>query len=268
MTVTGKYLTIEQLNIFFSDIATMLLEYFDTEYMKDTVIVLGSYIKFSAPELKKMYPGKKLIIYQLEQLIKIPGDTWHNTDRTIKNLIGADEIWDYDQLNIKFLEIYHNICVDRYIPMRYTKSLDKGMEYSGKEDIDLLFYGQLFGRRLRIVQKLEQSIYDKVKFVTLFGIQGEQLDEYIGRSKVVLNLHAFEPYHRQEQSRIFYLLINGKCVLSEESQLNNYGNMITECTENNMVEKLEYLLTAGNYMELGRKAREKFKNVPYEIQYE
>jgi len=267
-TIEGKYIIINELNTFFSDITVMLLEHFDTAYLKDTVIVLGSYIKFSAPELKKMYPGKKLIIYQLEQLIKIPGDTWHNTEHTIKNLIGADEIWDYDQLNIKFLEIYCNICVDRYVPMRYTESLDRGMEYTGKEDIDLLFYGQLYGRRLRIIQGLEQSIYGKVKFVTLFGMQGKQLDEYIRRSKVVLNLHAFEPYHRQEQSRIFYLLTNGRCVLSEESQLNNYGVIISEFNEKNMVDKLNFLLTNGRYIEFGKRAKEKFMSFEYETMEE
>jgi len=267
-TIEGKYLTINEYNIFFSDISKMLLEHFDNKYMKDTVIVLGSYIKFSAPELKKMYPGKKLIIYQLEQLIKIPGDTWHNTDQTIKNLIGADEIWDYDQLNIKFLEIYHNICVDRYVPMRYTKSLDRGMSYNNKEDIDLLFYGQLFGRRLRIVQKLEQRIYGKINFVTLFGIHGEQLDEYIRRSKIVLNLHAFEPYHRQEQSRIFYLLNNGRCILSEKSQLNNFKDIIVECDENTIVSKLEYLLSNNKYIEYGERGKEKFKNLKYELMEE
>jgi len=265
MKIEGKYITIEQHNDCFSDISTMILNHFDTEYLKDSVIILGSYIKQSAYELKKLYPNKKLIIYQLEQLIRVPGDTWHNTDRTIKNLIGADEIWEYDELNVKFLDNFCGIQVDRLVPMRYTKVLDRGMEYNGKEDIDLLFYGQLYGRRLRIVQKLEQSLYGKVKFVSLFGITGDELDEYIERSKVVLNLHAFEPYHRQEQSRIFYLLTNGKCVLSETSQLNHYKDMIVECNENTIASKLLYLLSNNKYIEYGKRGKEKFMKVEYEL---
>ena len=256
--IAGEYITIEEYNIYFASVTDMLLEHFDTPEYKDTVIILGSYIKYPATMFKSKYPNKKIIVYQLEQMIKVPGDTWCNTQRTIQNLIGADEIWDYDELNIKFLEEYHNIVVDRLIPLRYVKSLDRNMKV-GNEDIDLLFYGQLYGRRLRIIQKLEQCIYGKVNLVCLFGITGEELDKYIERSKIVLNIHAFEPYHRQEQQRIFYLLINGKCVLSEESQLNHFGEMITEFKESNMVGKINYILENDRYRKFGLDAREKFK---------
>lgn len=257
-TVVGKYIVVDELNDYFSSVTSMLLEHFDIPEYENTVIILGSYIKYPIAMLRSKYPGKRVIVYQLEQMIKVPGDTWCNTKRAIQNLIGADEIWDYDALNIKFLENYHNIVVDRLVPLRYVKSLDRNMKV-GKENIDVLFYGQLYGRRLRMIQKLEQCIYGKINLVCLFGITGKELDTYIRRSKIILNIHAFEPYHRQEQQRIFYLLINGKCVLSEVSQLNNFRDMIVEFNESNLVDKLNYLLENNRYREFGLKAREKFK---------
>lgn len=257
-TVEGKYITIEEYNIYFSSVTTMLLEYFDTPIYQDTVIILGSYIKYPMLFLRFKYPKKRIIVYQLEQMIKVPGDTWCNTECAIQNLKGADELWDYDELNVKFLKNYHGITVDKIVPLRYVKSLDKNMKV-GNENIDILFYGQLYGRRLRIIQKLEQCIYGRINLVCLFGITEEELDKYIERSKVILNIHAFEPYHRQEQQRIFYLLINGKCVLSEVSQLNHFGEMIVEFNKNNLVEKLEYLLENDRYREFGLQAKEKFK---------
>jgi hypothetical protein len=61
-----------------------------------------------------------------------------------------------------------------------------------------------------------------------YGLDFDALDEYISRSKIILNLHMSEPYNRQEQIRMFYPLINGKCIISEKSQYNYYGDMIFE----------------------------------------
>jgi hypothetical protein len=55
-----------------------------------------------------------------------------------------------------------------------------------------------------------------------------QLDEYISRSKIVLNIHHAEDLQQQEQTRIFYLLSNGKEVVSTKSKYNIYGDLISE----------------------------------------
>ena len=58
------------------------------------------------------------------------------------------------------------------------------------------------------VYSSKQPFYNKIKFMFVYGVEGAELDEYIDRSKIILNIHAFGPYARQEQPRIFYLLIN------------------------------------------------------------
>jgi hypothetical protein len=86
------------------------------------------------------------------------------------------------------------------------------------------------------------------------------LDYFIRRSKVILNLHAFEPWNRQEQPRIFYALINGKYVLSEVSQINYFGDYIQQFSlPKDLVSKSVNIISKGKYRELGERAREWFK---------
>jgi hypothetical protein len=62
----------------------------------------------------------------------------------------------------------------------------------------------------------------------LTNIFHSQLDEYISRSKIVINIHHAENLQQQEQTRIFYLLSNGKEIVSTKSRYNIYGDLIAE----------------------------------------
>lgn len=259
-TIVGKNILIDEYNIYFNPITEFLLQHHDTEENKDSVIIIGSYNFHNVEFFRDKYPNKKIIIYQLEHMVG--GGYWRGTDSLIDNIIGADEIWDFDLLNIEYLRIYRNVKVDKHVPLLYTNSLDRNFSDS-KKDIDLLFFGYMSPRRYEYLQILQTHFYNKIKFMFLYGMSEEEQDYYIERSKIILNIHAFGPYARQEQPRIFYLLINGKCVLSEETQLNYYGDMIVEFNKNNFILNIDYLLNNDYYIKIGNNGKDKFKNCDF-----
>jgi hypothetical protein len=243
--VSGKYLKVHERNIYFSHVTTMLMYYHDHPRFENTVIILGDYITYPISYFRSLYPGCKIIVYQLEQLVG--GSNWHPIDKTIANMVGADELWDYDVYNAAFLK-WRGIVIDQLRPMRYTPTLHYNLE-SVEPDIDILFYGYANPKRAQYLDMIQKYLYGRGNFVHVFGIFGQELDKLIQRSKVILNLHAFDPFHRQEQVRIFYPLINGKCVLSEKSQGNWFGTMIVEFTEQTLVPSIEQCLK--NWKETG-----------------
>jgi hypothetical protein len=66
-------------------------------------------------------------------------------------------------------------------------------------------------RRVRVLNDLEAS---GLIVKRLFGVYGSERDRYIARSKVVLNMHFYDP-GVFEMARVSYLLTNSKCVVSE-----------------------------------------------------
>jgi hypothetical protein len=231
-SVDGKHISVYQLNDFFTHVTEMLLEHFDTEDRKGTVFVLGGYVLEPVAKLRERFPGKKLIAYQLEQMMGL--GNWHQTSTLIENLMGYDEVWDYDPLNVHFLG-ERGIKVDRFVPLLHTRSLERVIS-SHDPKIDVLFYGIMNERRWRILNRVQLSCYNELRLVWVYG--EDEMDRYISDSKVILNIHAFEPWNRQEQVRMFYPVINGKTVVSEPSQHNQMSGLIIESGLNDMVETL------------------------------
>lgn len=253
--IKGKYVTIHQLNDFFGHVSAMLLEHFDTPEYADVVFSVGTYIHTSVFKLKEQFPNKKIIVYQLEQLMGL--STWQSVPLIVSNINGADEIWDYDYLNVHFLENNCGIKVNRLMPLLYTSSLEKIISKDNPE-IDVLFYGFLNERRFKIFQKLQGQLYGRIKLAWIYG--SFDLDTHIANSKVILNLHAAEPWNRQEQVRMFYPLINGKTNISEISQRNNMPDEIIECEIDSLAKILLETCSTDSWKIFGEQAKEKFKN--------
>jgi hypothetical protein len=239
----------------FGNVAQMLLEHFDTPEHADTTFILGDNIFHPVDHFRALYPGHKLVIYQLEQMVG--SVTWHPVQGIIEHLRGADEIWDYDPLNVKYLSWY-GVTVDRVVPMRYTNALRR-ITLNPDPAVDVLFYGYLNERRFRIVRQLQQALYNRVTLMWLTGFPEPELDRYIADARIVLNLHAFEPWHRQEQTRIFYPLINGRLVVSETSEYNAFGNCIVEADEANLAETLLHWLADNRWRDEGLAASERYR---------
>jgi hypothetical protein len=254
--LVGSYIRIHQSRaIGFDHVSTMLLEHFDCPEHAGKTFILGDYVYHPVNHFRQLYPDSRIVIYQLEQMVG--SKTWHPVSRTIDHIRGADEIWDLDRLNVTYLG-WHQVAVDRVVPMLYTKSLRR-VTLQPDPTIDVLFYGYLNDRRYRIIRQLEQRLYNRIKLMWLYGVHGEVLDQYIGDCRIILNLHAFEPWHRQEQVRIFYPLINGRLVVSETSELSSFDDCIVETDSENLADTLLYWLSEDRWRDHGLVASERFR---------
>jgi hypothetical protein len=250
--INGNFIQIHSVNIFYDHVEQMLLEHFDNEKYKDCVFLLGTYCREAVSKTKLLYPKKRIITYQLEQLMG--GSNWHNIENTIKNLKSAEEIWDYDSLNVSYLK-YFNIKVNKIVPMLYTQSL-KRVPKNENPFFDVLFYGFMNQRRFNIFNKIQSELYSQIKLNWVYG--STDIDKYIADSKIILNLHAFDPYNRQEQTRMFYPVINGKTVISEQSQYNNMQGCIIETSLDNLSKTLLLASTTSIWKDFGIQAEKNF----------
>ncbi|KAF1071544.1 hypothetical protein [Variovorax sp.] len=149
-------------------------------------------------------PPRRAILFNLEQLS--PGSPWWS-ERYL-DLLRRRPVWDYSARNVALLrsmgiaatlcEVGHADALRRIVP-RETP------------DIDVLFYGSVNDRRRDALRALEDA---GLRVVALFGVYGAARDDYIARSRIVLNLHHYEG-RLFEVVRVSYLLANGCCVVSE-----------------------------------------------------
>lgn len=246
----------------FGDVATMLKSLYENNpKYSDCVIWLGYNLR-KIFHLKTQYPNKKIIIFQMEQLFQ--GSPYDN--RLIHdNLNQADAIWDYDEENVKWLK--ENLNIDAvFHPLVYVDELNNIPQKSYDEhDIDVLFYGFPNQRRFNIIENFCKELWrTNISVVTLYNCYGEQLNDFISRSKIILNIHFFEE-SRQEQARLFYLIINGKCVLSEESPKNYLGECLNEEPIKMLSKKCQYLITSGRWWQQAQSNSTKFKEMSLEI---
>lgn len=118
-------------------------------------------------------------------------------------------VWDYSEANIAELK---KLGIERAVhcPVGYVPSMET-IAPTAEEDIDVLFYGSVAGPRREILDALDAA---KLNVVRLFGVYDKARDEYIARSKVVLNLHYY-PHGIFEIFRVSHLLANKKCVVTE-----------------------------------------------------
>ena len=82
----------------------------------------------------------------------------------------------------------------------------------------------------------------------------------IARSKIILDLrtHANEN-EDQKHARIFYALINNKCVVSQKMNENFYGDLIV-CTED-LLHTIAILLHSGDWKEIATRASEGYREL-------
>lgn len=252
--LTGLPINICICNSLFNDVAEMLKFGFH-ELHHDAVlssklicfdrlnIILGAH---EINNYETIPPGS--IIINLEQL---------NSSRLISDgylkALAQFEVWDYSLKNIEFLRKYGINA--KYLKFGYCPTL-KRLEVKEKT-IDILFYGAINDRRAYILNQLVKLGY---RVVVIDGVKksayGRELDEYISRSRLVLNLHFYQD-KIFEVVRVSYLMINGKAVVSEidsDTEIENdlllgirgvsYSNLVDECV--NLLNSPEKLITLEN----------------------
>ena len=150
-------------------------------------------------------PPKNPIFYSLEQL----GDDlpWMTMPEFV-DLFRRYPTWDYSQANIEYLAAM-GLPRPTYVPIGYVPELTRIAP--APEDIDVLFYGALNGRRYAVLKDLHDRGL-RVKWLP--GTYGASRDAWIARSKIVLNLHYWEA-KIFAIVRVSYLLANRRAVVSE-----------------------------------------------------
>lgn len=268
----------------FEPVKKMILDkYSNLSKYNNSLVILGyNRMIIEISEYRKMYPNKKIIIYQLEQLFDNKSQ-WYNkysdkqwiidsTNNIKRRLSECDEIWDYDLDNINFLksEGYKNI---KHVPLEYTETLIRNNSITTPK-YDLLFFGSINDRRAKILSFLSKKykiciIAPKNEIVRYgnynFGEYvveskfNDELFDYIFNSKIIINIHYYES-KLLEQVRIFELLINNKIIVSEKSRKNYYENLIYEFDNNDeLVDKIDFILK--NEIWKNFNVSEKFKNI-------
>jgi hypothetical protein len=164
-------------------------------------VVLGA--QFADP--KTDFPPNT-ILYNLEQIGGNDGVHLVSPEFTAKH-----RIWEYSPANMPYWK-EHNVDA-QYVPIGYVPQLTR-INPALYPDIDILFYGSVSPRRLKILQELQRIPGIKVQIGMGFG---KERDPLIARSKVILNCHYYESPKLFEQVRVSYLLSNRKCVVCEVS---------------------------------------------------
>jgi hypothetical protein len=150
-------------------------------------------------------PPKNPIFYNLEQLgddlpsMTLPG---------FFDLFRRYPTWDYSQANIERLAAL-GLPRPTYVPIGYVPELTRIAP--APEDIDVLFYGAPYERRYAVLRDLHDRGL-RVKWLS--GVYGASRDDWIARSKIVLNIHYWDA-RIFEITRVSYLLANRRAVVSE-----------------------------------------------------
>lgn len=146
------------------------------------------------------------IILNTEQL----GGVYSDWNENILNWFSNDfTLWDYSDSNVGYLQDFGVKRVEK-LKLGYQEELNR-IQLQQEKPVDVLFYGCLNERRKTALLELEARGL-KVKF--LHGVFGNARDEWIARSRLVLNLHYFDS-EIFEIVRVFYLMTNGIPVASE-----------------------------------------------------
>lgn len=178
-----------------------LLKYFENDASNDCIVLFPYSLTTPIEVLKSNYD--KVILFNQEQI----GSPWF-TDEYIDKLKKADEVWDYDEYNIEHLKyIREDIKLHCLKPFIVIPEQDK--EY------DVLFYGSWNSRREKILNELLNA---GVNVKIIDGVFGDDLNDYIAKSKCLLNIHYYDAC-LQEQDRLIRWVGNGK-IFSEKSRTN------------------------------------------------
>lgn len=191
-----------------------------------------------------------VILYQGEQIC--PGGR-AMPDWYVKSLMKAQDVWDYSMDNVTFCSA--NGLESKWVPPAWhpkSHTIDRdGLD----QDIDVLFMGAINPRREYILANLERIC----KIQVLTQTWGEERDEFIARSKILINVHYY-PSSTLELMRIAHCLANEVPVISEVSNWNPYDEGIRCSVYSQLIGTVvKALQDPEGTRELGQQGHEMFK---------
>ncbi len=183
------------------------------------------------PPLAAPPPNYRYIVIQLEQLGEHAGIAANpkHFANLLPVLSEALEIWDFSPQNIEYLARWN--LQARLIPFGFHQRLQR-ISPAPEQDIDVLFFGTVSAYRKQILDRLAEASHVQ----TLSGCYGPERDQWISRSKIILNLHTYRTLQSIEQSRLFYLLCQPCFVISEASTDNPYADELLIYERSELVE--------------------------------
>ena len=150
---------------------------------------------------------KNTILLNTEQISEDTKDWGSNLTKNLQ-WVKSFETWDY---SIKNIQSFKNLGISnvKHLKLGYQKELARIQKLT--KDIDILFYGAINERRGAVIKSLRDL---GLNVVTVHGAYGQERDNLIARSKIVLNMHFYKS-QIFEAVRVFYLLTNSVAVVGE-----------------------------------------------------
>ena len=152
----------------------------------------------------------RVIVFNQEPLLATQRQFMHKG--YLQWIKQADEVWDYDEQKIELLN-YLRPDIKLHVLKPYK---DWSKFRPVNKDIDILFYGSMNDHRRKILDELKKRY--KVSIVEAWG---DALDQYILRSKILLNIHYYYECAMQEQARMIRW-IGAPCRIVSEKSWKNY----------------------------------------------
>ncbi len=174
--------------------------------------VHGMYVVVCAQMFKRLPPGERRIVFQMEQSVS---SRWF-TGKYLQMLRGSLAVLEYSLKNIEFLDINGISYPDiHYLPVGSSpKYMANVVAQHFEKKWDVLFYGDAKSspRRRRMLEALQR--YFDVRICS--EVFGEDMAREICRARVVVNIHYYESA-LLEMPRIQECLSLGVPVVSESS---------------------------------------------------
>lgn len=189
----------------------------------NTVVICGAHdlSKWQTfDEYRKKY--SKIVVFNQEPLLAKQRQFMH--PMYYAWIVQADEVWDYDNVNCQVLKL-----IRPDVKLHVLKPY-KRWPTNYKKDVDILFYGSLNSHRLKILNAIRKR--HNVKILTDCWNSNE-LDSWILRSRILLNLHYYNESSLQEQARMIRW-IGAPCRIISETSVHNYLG-VEEKTETELI---------------------------------
>ena len=170
-------------------------------------VLFGAHHLIGADGRWKIVPPARTILYHLEPLVD--GSPWAMS--ALATALAQFPVWDYSSVNAAYRREHHWPGTWYTVPVGYMPEWTR-MVPQDPPNIDVVFYGSVSPRRRKVINALLAA---GVRVQVFFGVYGVERDAWIGRSRIVLNLHQTANYPF-ESVRVGYLLANRRCVLSED----------------------------------------------------
>ena len=179
--------------------------------------------------IAKQNMPKNYILYQMEEI-----NIWCDDHDYIKRIMNANEVWNYGKEDLELIRDKYNKNV-KHVPLGYSKTYEIMFEKNIKnyiplgKDIDVLFYGEVTERRMRILNELHKrgiKIYcPNIEYQKKIYFYGPSRDTLIKRSKIILSIYRDSDdadieiasnKRNFDHARVVHLISN-KCFVIHES---------------------------------------------------